>query len=166
VLCAFCKLPRRVYNKRDISVLEILLIFIATGLFSYLIWDSTNFKSLIFFLVMMVTLQVFYRMRWRQSVRCHHCHFDPILYKSQPEAAAQNVKAFMRAAIPGLAIILPSALYHHFAFGKKASSLMDPYFLELRFGFLGFRHFAEWSRELLLLMPVKASKGQFSCRER
>ena len=38
---------------------------------------------------------IFVRVRWRNSVKCPHCGFDPIVYKSNPEKAAQITKAFL-----------------------------------------------------------------------
>lgn len=40
---------------------------------------------------------MFLRMRYRESVKCPHCGFDPILYKQNPKAAASKTKDFLES---------------------------------------------------------------------
>ena len=94
-MCAFCKLPRRVYKKRDASVFDIALLLFVSGLFMFLVWGEPDMRSLILFGILAFSLQVFIRVRWRESVKCPHCGFDPILYKEDSELAAEKVKAFL-----------------------------------------------------------------------
>ena len=64
-------------------------------LFAFIVWGGPDLRSLILFMTLSFTLQVFVRMRWRESVKCPHCGFDPILYKGNSEQAALKVKAFL-----------------------------------------------------------------------
>lgn len=95
VVCVFCKLSRRVYKKREVSIFDISVLLFVTALFAFLVWGGPDLRSLILFMTLAFTLQVFVRMRWRESVKCPHCGFDPVLYKGNASQAAIKVKDFM-----------------------------------------------------------------------
>ncbi|MCB0347826.1 MAG: hypothetical protein KDD37_03280, partial [Bdellovibrionales bacterium] len=40
-------------------------------------------------------VEVFSNIRWRVSIVCQYCGFDPVLYIKSPEMAAEKVKNFM-----------------------------------------------------------------------
>lgn len=94
-ICVFCKLPHRVYTKNEVSVFDIMLIFLVTGLMAYAIWGGPDLRSLLILMGLSFTTQIFFRMRYRESVKCPHCGFDPILYQQDNEAAAARVNAHM-----------------------------------------------------------------------
>lgn len=93
--CAFCKLPHRVYLKKEVSAFDAVLILGVTGLMAYAIWGGPDLRSMLIFMGLSFVTQVFLRIRYRESVKCPHCGFDPILYNHDNEAAAQKVKSFM-----------------------------------------------------------------------
>ena len=95
LICVFCKLKHRVYLKKEVSFFDILLLLIVTGLMAYAIWGGPDLRSLLIFMSLIFALQVFLRMRYRESVKCPHCGFDPILYRQSPSRAALKVKAFL-----------------------------------------------------------------------
>lgn len=95
ILCAFCKLPRRVYRKTEVSVFDVSILLFLSGLFMFLVWGEPDMRSLILFGILTFSLQVFVRVRWRESLKCRHCGFDPILYKEDSELAADRVKDFL-----------------------------------------------------------------------
>lgn len=70
------------------------MLFI-TGLLAFAIWDGPDLRSMFLFMGMAFTAQVSLRMRYRESVKCPHCGFDPIAYKKDPSLAAQGVKEFL-----------------------------------------------------------------------
>lgn len=109
-ICVFCKLPRRVYDKKDLSMGDALLSLLITGIFSFTIWGVPTKKSLILFVAMTTLGQIFVRMRWRQSVRCGHCGFDPVVYKREPAQAAEQVTAFIEQRKKDPAFLLRPAL--------------------------------------------------------
>lgn len=94
-VCAFCKLPHRVYTKTEVSVIDALIVLLVTALMAYAIWGGPDLRSMLILMGMTFLLQVFLRVRYRESVKCPHCGFDPILYKQDSERAAQKVKAHM-----------------------------------------------------------------------
>lgn len=95
LICAFCKLPHRVYLKKEVSVFDIALLFFMTGLFAYAIWGGPDLRSLLIFAGSIFVMQVALRMRYRESVKCPHCGFDPILYKRNHKQAAMKVRSFL-----------------------------------------------------------------------
>lgn len=95
--CVFCSLPLKVYNKKHVSFLEISAFFIVSILFTHLVWDSFHYIGILLFCVLVVVTELTYRLRWRGSVKCKGCGFDPVLYKISPERAAQTVQDKMAA---------------------------------------------------------------------
>ena len=96
ILCVFCKLPHRVYKKNDVSLFDAFVLLLISGLFMFLVWGEPDKRSLILFGVLIFSMQVFIRMRWRESVKCPHCGFDPVLYKVDNESAAEKVQTFLQ----------------------------------------------------------------------
>ncbi len=94
-ICAFCKLDHRVYTKKEVSVFDAGILLGVTGLLAFAIWGEPDLRSLLIFMSLAFTLQVFLRLRYRESVKCPHCGFDPILYSQNSEQAAEKVKAFL-----------------------------------------------------------------------
>ena len=43
------------------------------------------------FAIAIIVAEVFVYMRWRISVKCPHCHFDPLLYRSNRPKLVQQV---------------------------------------------------------------------------
>ena len=81
--------------KREVSFLDTLLMLFITGLLSFAIWDGPDLRSMFLFMGMAFTAQVGLRIRYRESVKCPHCGFDPISYKKDPSQAAERVKKFL-----------------------------------------------------------------------
>lgn len=95
VICSFCKLSRRLYLKKEVSFFDIAIMFAITALLAFAIWDGLDLRSLLIFTTLAFSLQVFLRVRYRESIKCPHCGFDPLVYKKNPDRAAQQVKAFL-----------------------------------------------------------------------
>lgn len=95
VICSFCKLGRRIYRKKEVSLFDVLILFVITGLLAFAIWDGPDLRSMLIFSALAFALQIFLRVRYRESVKCPHCGFDALLYKRNPEQAASKVNAFM-----------------------------------------------------------------------
>jgi hypothetical protein len=90
--CAFCKSPRRIYRKKNISIKNILGSALAAVVVMFAIWQQYDPRVMIVFVVCAAISEVFVKIRWRLSVVCRQCGFDPVLYLKQPETAAQKVK--------------------------------------------------------------------------
>lgn len=91
--CAFCKSRRRIYRKKNISFMNIIASALASVVLMFAIWQEYDPRVMIVFVVCLAISEVFVKIRWRLSVVCRQCGFDPVLYVKQPELAVQKVKA-------------------------------------------------------------------------
>jgi hypothetical protein len=95
--CAFCRSPRLVYKKRHVSVVDVIYALVATLLMSLMIWQDLDPRASVVFALFIGLSEVFIMLRWRLSITCPHCGFDPVLYKRSPERAANQVNVHMLA---------------------------------------------------------------------
>ncbi len=95
VYCSFCKLPQKVYKSKHIGVFVILALTVVGAVFTYLVWQDFHWTGVVLFLILAVTAEMVAQMRWRMSIRCSACGFDPVVYKRNPQVAADAVKAFL-----------------------------------------------------------------------
>jgi hypothetical protein len=93
--CAFCRSERNVYLKRHVSVVDIFLSALTAALVSLILWQSFDPRAVVFFALGLGLAEVFIMIRWRMSISCPHCGFDPVLYKRKPEMAAAKVRKFL-----------------------------------------------------------------------
>lgn len=97
ILCAFCKLERRVYFKKSINWTNGLIASAAALLFMYIVWQKIDPRAVIFFVIFLVVAEVFIRLRWRMALPCPHCGFDPLLYKTDRDEAVRRVRSKLDA---------------------------------------------------------------------
>lgn len=95
--CAFCKSKRRIYPKKHASFGNFLMVLtfavcVSTGLWTW--WDP---RAIAIFSVGMVGTEIFIYLRWRFSLVCTLCGFDPVLYRKSPELAREKVRSFYEA---------------------------------------------------------------------
>lgn len=90
--CAFCKNVRSVYRKRHLSLFDGILALAASLLLGFALWQGFDPRLLVIFAISLVITELFIVFRWRLSIACPHCGFDPVLYKKQPEKAAARVR--------------------------------------------------------------------------
>ena len=95
IYCAFCRLERRVYTKKRIGWTNVALAFFAATITMFFLWQNFDGRVVIFFVLFVMGSEVFVRMRWRMSLRCPHCHFDPLIYKRSKVEAMQVVKSHL-----------------------------------------------------------------------
>ncbi len=93
--CSFCSLPHKVYTQKHVSILEIIAFMAVAVLATFLIWEDFHPTGVLIFATLSALMELFHRVRYRHSVRCSHCGFDPFVYKLHPEEAAKIVKAFL-----------------------------------------------------------------------
>ncbi len=91
VLCAFCRLERRVYTKKSVGWTNVLKAALAAVLLMFIIWQRIEPRAVIFFAIFLAMAEVFIRLRWRMSLPCPHCAFDPLLYKVDREETVRRV---------------------------------------------------------------------------
>ncbi len=93
--CTFCELPQKVYKRKHIHLFEMLALAIVGVITSFLIWQDFHWASVFLIAAMVMVTEFTYQVRWRHSVKCKGCGFDPITYKRNPEQAASEVKIYL-----------------------------------------------------------------------
>jgi hypothetical protein len=91
--CAFCRSERVVYRKRHVSLVDVALALAGAFLTSFIIWQDFDPRLVMFFVTYVGFAEIFIVFRWRLSISCPHCGFDPVVYCKNPEQAATRVKA-------------------------------------------------------------------------
>lgn len=78
----------------------------------YLVFQDFDPRFLIFFAVALAVAEIFIHIRWRVTIACTRCGFDPVLYKRDRARAAATVKAFLdeRKDDPLAAFVRPPKL--------------------------------------------------------
>ncbi len=84
-----------VYVKKHVGLPDILLSGLTAVLLSYIFFQDFDPRALIFFALCLALAELFIMFRWRLSLICQKCGFDPHLYKRSPEKAAQRVREYM-----------------------------------------------------------------------
>lgn len=97
--CAFCKSPRRVYAKKHIDLTNVLGAALLSAVASLAIYGELEPRALLFFCLITVLGETFVFLRWRLSLVCRLCGFDPVLYKRSPSEAASRVRKFFENQI-------------------------------------------------------------------
>jgi hypothetical protein len=90
--CAFCKTPRHVYRKKRIGAFDILACALGALTVMGLVFQQWDPRVFLFFVGFLAMAEIFIQLRWRVSVVCQHCGFDPLLYLKKPDEAAEKVK--------------------------------------------------------------------------
>ncbi len=92
--CAFCREPRRVYAKKHITFSNLVLSAITSLLVMLILWQDFDPKVLFIFVLCLMVAETFVQLRWRLTLACPHCQFDPVLYMKSPVRAAARVSEF------------------------------------------------------------------------
>lgn len=92
VLCAFCRSPRRIHRKRHIGAADFAGAALGAGAVTAAVFGGFDGRGLLIFGAFVVAAEIFVQMRWRVSLPCPHCGFDPVLYARKPADAAEKVK--------------------------------------------------------------------------
>lgn len=93
--CSFCKLPIRVYKSKDLSLIDVALLFFCVSGVSLFFTAEKRILTIVLFPILGFFMQSMVRIRWRESVKCRHCGFDPLVYKKNKSEAATSVKIFL-----------------------------------------------------------------------
>jgi hypothetical protein len=92
--CAYCRTERLVYRKRHISFVDAILALVASLTLSFSVWQTIDPRAVIFFAFGLGFAEVFVLIRWRMTIVCPKCGFDPVLYKKNPKMASDRVGRF------------------------------------------------------------------------
>lgn len=72
--------------------MNILGSALASVVIMFALWQQYDPRVMVAFVVCLAISEVFVKIRWRLSVVCRVCGFDPVLYLKAPEQAASKVK--------------------------------------------------------------------------
>jgi hypothetical protein len=92
IYCAFCGTKRSVYNKKHITFGNGIETLVLSLLLMLLLFEGIDFRVIMIWVVFLTISEILIQFRWRLSVNCGKCGFDPILYKQSPEKASALVK--------------------------------------------------------------------------
>lgn len=92
--CAYCKAPRRVYVKKHVDMTNVIGMLAFAMAITYFAWGAPDPRGLVLFCVFISFSEVFVYLRWRTSLACGLCGFDPIVYKRSPQEASKRVQEF------------------------------------------------------------------------
>jgi len=117
--CAFCKVERRVYAHKHMNLVDILGLVVLGITITYAVYKSLDPRGLFFIAILLIVAEAFAQTKWRASMLCRNCGFDPVVYVRNPEQAGLKIKAFLdkRAESPAHLLRLPVSLP-----GKKEKS--------------------------------------------
>ena len=93
--CAFCRSPRAIYRKRHVGIVDLLLALASSWLLSMILWQDLDPRAVVVFVLGLGLAEMFVIFRWRLSIACSRCGFDPVLYKKSPEKAAEKVRRYI-----------------------------------------------------------------------
>lgn len=110
--CAFCRSPKVYFKRKRLGFLNILGAFVGAMALNYIFRHQIDPIVFVIFVANMFAIELAIKIRWRMSLICHECGFDPVIYKRNPAVACQMVKAKMdeRKADPIKTIFFPLAL--------------------------------------------------------
>lgn len=74
----------------------IISLVVLSYVLSFLIWGGSDVRGLVILALMLVVSEGFAQLRWRQSMICLNCGFDPIVYLRDPQMAAKKIQDFMK----------------------------------------------------------------------
>jgi hypothetical protein len=93
--CAFCKVERRVYASKHLSLVDITGLVFLGIVCTYTVFQSLDPRGLLFVGLLMLVGEAFAQAKWRGSMICSNCGFDPVVYVRSPEQAGLKIKAFL-----------------------------------------------------------------------
>lgn len=91
--CAFCRSPKVYFKRRRLGPVNICVALICAAAINMIFTSSIDFRVFVIFIANLFVIEFALQIRWRLSLICHECGFDPVIYKRNPELACQMVKA-------------------------------------------------------------------------
>ena len=124
--CAFCKVERKVYAHKHLGLADILGLIFLSIIGTYVIFKNLDPRGLFFVGVFLLIGEIFAQVKWRTSMVCRNCGFDPVIYVRSPEQAGLKIRAFLdtRAESPAHLLRLPVSLPKKTEKGKNLSLKM------------------------------------------
>ncbi|MEZ0391538.1 MAG: hypothetical protein ACAH59_04940 [Pseudobdellovibrionaceae bacterium] len=90
--CAFCRSERKVYSKRNIDFTDIIGSALGAITFMFIVFQEADPRALLLFVAFLAVSETFVQIRWRLTIACKYCGFDPVLYLKDTAKAVAKVK--------------------------------------------------------------------------
>lgn len=90
--CAFCRTPRKRNPKKHVTMINITSSLMGAVALTLIMWQEFHPVGVIFFIIGIILAEIYIQLKWRISVVCRTCGFDPVLYLKNPESTAKKVK--------------------------------------------------------------------------
>jgi hypothetical protein len=84
-------------NKNKFGIVAIVGALLGSLVLMTLVFQEFDPKFLIFFVILLAIAEIFVQLRWRMTIVCRHCGFDPVLYVKDTQKAVEKVKAKLDA---------------------------------------------------------------------
>lgn len=97
--CAFCKAERKYTYKKHLSFFDVMAALITSLVFASAAWGPFDPRALVLFALFVGAGEIFVYLRWRLSIVCRYCGFDPVLYNISPGRAREKVRQFYESQI-------------------------------------------------------------------
>lgn len=108
--CAFCKTPRKVYKSKNLTLFEVSALSFLSILITRVVYDSFDPRGLSIVALFLLGGEIFSQLKWRSSMMCQNCGFDPVLYVKDQDAAGLKIKAFLALRPESAAHLLRPAI--------------------------------------------------------
>jgi hypothetical protein len=72
-----------------------MLSLLISIMFMWSIWQRLEPRGIFIFIVVQVFIELVIHFRWRLSLTCPHCGFDPLIYLKDQNRAAEKVKNYL-----------------------------------------------------------------------
>lgn len=119
IYCAFCCIERKAYTKRSVNWKNVLLTFLSSLLLMFVVWQNFNPRVFIVFAVFLLLSEFFIQIRWRFSVPCPYCGFDPVLYVKDKKKASKRVQLRLKDLKEKENFFISRNPFQNLAFRKK-----------------------------------------------
>jgi hypothetical protein len=93
--CAFCKVERKVYANKHLPFVSIIGLVLLGIVMTFAVFKSLDPRGLAFVGTLLIIAEIFAQTKWRASMICRNCGFDPVIYVRSPEQAGLKIKAFL-----------------------------------------------------------------------
>lgn len=93
--CAFCKVERKVYANKHLTLVSIIGLVLLGIVLTFTVFKSLDPRGLAIVGTLLIIAEIFAQTKWRASMICRNCGFDPVIYVRNPEQAGLKIKAFL-----------------------------------------------------------------------
>lgn len=93
--CAFCKVERKVYVNKHLTLVSIIGLVLLGLVMTLTVFKTLDPRGLAIVGTLLIIAEIFSQTKWRTSMICRNCGFDPVVYVRNPEQAGLKIKAFL-----------------------------------------------------------------------